>query len=297
MTNAPILCFGEILWDSLPQGLFPGGAPINVAYHLKQLGRRAIPVTAVGKDYLGEELLLRMKRWGLETDFASVLPDKRTGAVQVELNDKGSATYKILEDVAWDWIQVTPALEELAKQSSALVYGTLAQRSEHNRKQLFRLMDQSPEAMKVYDVNLRPPYDSHELVWELSERADLIKLNDDEIAELLKRSLEKGDLESGARDLARRTKTKTVCVTAGADGAGLLVEDKWFWADGEPVKVKDTIGAGDSFLAGLVNGLIGRDTEHQEVLRRAARLAEFVASSDGATPNYLVSNDGSIRRS
>jgi len=286
-----VLCFGEVLWDSLPQGLFPGGAPMNVAYHLKQLGNRAIPITAVGDDFLGHELVQRMQRWQLETDFISILPHKQTGAVQVTLDARGSAAYNIIEDVAWDWIELSPELEKVAAESDALVYGTLAQRAEHNRKQLRWLMQQATSAMKVYDVNLRPPFDSHELVWELARKSNLVKLNNEEAAKLLERPVDLNDFETAARALSDKTGCRRVCITGGAHGAGLLLDDKWFWAESRPVQVADTVGAGDSFLAALVHGLL-RKVDPGEVLRRAARLAEFVASMPGATPPYTLSGDG-----
>ena len=284
-----ILCFGEVLWDSLPRGLFPGGAPINVAYHLKQLGSLPIPVTAVGDDFLGRDLLLRMQRWGLRTDFVSVLAHKSTGAVQAKLDARGTASYTILEDVAWDWIEISPALETVASQCSAVVYGSLAQRTKNNQQQLVRLMEQAPHAMKVFDVNLRAPFDSAELVWQLAAKADLIKLNDEELGRLLGEGYDR--LETGARLFAERAGCSVICVTAGAKGAGLLLDGAWFWSPSEPIIVADTIGAGDSFLAALVHGLLGVNCSPVDVLRRATRLAEFVASKEGATPAYLVSGD------
>ncbi|MBA4149252.1 MAG: carbohydrate kinase [Verrucomicrobia bacterium] len=294
-TSPTILCFGEVLWDSLPQGLFPGGAPINVAYHLKQLGDRAIPITAVGNDFLGQELVQRLRRWGLETDYISILPHKLTGAVQVQVDAKGSATYTIIEDVAWDWIELSSELEEVASQSRALVYGTLAQRSKHNRQQLTWLMERALKALKVYDVNLRPPFDSPELVWQLAKKADVIKLNDDELQKLLGKTLGRDALESGAQELAAITGCSRVCITAGAKGAGLLLDGNWFWAESEPITVADTIGAGDAFLAALVHGLLAGTVSPHDVLERASRLAEFVASNAGATPHYSISAEGQIQ--
>lgn len=292
-TPLSILCFGEVLWDSLPRGLFPGGAPINVAYHLKQLGSEAIPVTAVGEDFLGRDLLQRMQRWGFRTDCVSILPHKPTGAVQAQLDARGNASYTILENVAWDWIELPPAIETVAGQMNALVYGSLAQRSKHNRQQLARLMELAPKAMKVFDVNLRAPFDSAELIWQLAARADLIKLNDDELGRLLGDPVD--ELESGARNFAERAGCNRVCITAGAKGAGLLLDGNWFWSPSEPIVVADTIGAGDSFLAALVHGLLDARSAPPDVLRRATRLAEFVASRDGATPAYSISANGRVQ--
>ena len=292
--DATVICFGEILWDSLPRGLFPGGAPVNVAYHLKQLGARAVPVTAVGRDVLGDELLRRLQGWGLETEFVAVLPDKPTGLARVTVNDSGSPSFEIVENAAWDWIELTSATLELVKRSRALVFGSLAQRSAHNRRQLAVLRQHATRALKVFDVNLRAPFDPLDRVWELARGTDLIKLNDDELGRLLDRKLAGDRLEEAAREIAKRTGCTQVCVTAGAKGAGWICKGEWFWAAAKPVDVSDTVGAGDAFLAALLQGLLSGRLSPRQNLERACRLAEFVVSKPGATPSYSISLDGSI---
>src|SRR5262245_28284703 len=235
----PVLCFGEVLWDFLPQGRFPGGAPINVAYHLGRLGLRGLPVTAVGRDALGDELLGCLRELGLETDFVSQSPDYPTGRVQVSL-EAGSPQYEIAAEVAWDWIEIPPGLLKLAPHTSALVFGSLAQRGPHNRLALQALRDRCEAAMQVFDVNLRAPYDSAERVGSLAGGADLIKLNDEELARLLAQPFAFEAVEEAARRYAEKTGCSRICVTAGARGAGLLVDGRWLWADAAPVQVKDT---------------------------------------------------------
>lgn len=280
-----VLCFGEVLWDCLPQGRFPGGAPINVAYHLVRLGLRALPVTALGGDELGDELLGRLRELGLETNFVSQLPDKPTGTVQVRL-EGGIPSYQIAGGVAWDWIEIPPALLKLAPQSSALVFGSLAQRDQHNRLALEVLRDRCEGALQVFDVNLRAPFDSAGLVGTLASGADLIKLNDEELTRLMGLSSDSEPIETSARRFAEKTGCARICVTAGARGAGLLIDGAWFWAEALPIKVRDTVGAGDAFLAALLYGLLASELEPPSILQRACRLAEFVAASDGATPSY-----------
>lgn len=287
-----VLCFGEMLWDSIPQGLFPGGAPMNVAYHLHQLGLRAAPISAVGKDTLGDELLRRVTAWGLETSLIRVRDDKPTGLVRVLLKS-GIPTYEIVKNVAWDWIELPRHNLRLVSQARALIFGSLAQRSAHNRQQLTRLRELSSAALKVFDVNLRPPHDPPQLVWSLAEAADVIKLNDDEARRLLQQDFPVDQSESAARALFDRTGCSRICVTAGAAGAGLLMDGKWNWSPSQPIKVKDTIGAGDAFLAALVHGLL-HQLAAEETLTRARRLAEFIAASDGATPAYRISPSGEI---
>lgn len=293
-SNAPVLCFGEILWDSLPQGLFPGGAPVNVAYHLKQLGLNAVPVTAVGRDFLGDELLRRLARWGMPAECVT-RSAKPTGAVLVQLDEAGVPRFQILEDVAWDEIELGDVATPLATGAAAIIYGTLAQRCEHNRRQLARLMDSAPNARRIYDVNLRPPFDLHELVAALATQAQVIKLNHDELHKLTGERFPLEQFEPAARAFSEQTCCGTVCVTAGALGAGLLIDGHWYWADAQPVVVKDTVGAGDAFLASLTRSLLAGNVPPLTMLERACRLAEFVASQEGATPAYTPTEAGGLR--
>lgn len=297
-SDHPILCFGEALWDSLPEGMTPGGAPMNVAYHLHRLGCRALPVTAVGDDRLGHALREQLQRWEIDTGFVAMLPASPTGRVEVTLDARGTPRYTILQDVAWDHIPLSGELLDAAERSAAIVFGTLAQRSAWNRRSLLQLLDHATGSMKVLDVNLRPPFDDHALVWELARRATLIKLNDEELAQLL--GEERGDdPERGARSFAGRiggpnAGEPNVCITAGADGAGLLLEGTWHWSEARRVEVRDTIGAGDAFLAALVAGLLGNTAQPERILAGACRLGEFVAASEGATPRYEIDSLGAV---
>ncbi|HEY5770912.1 MAG TPA: carbohydrate kinase [Terrimicrobium sp.] len=291
----PVLCFGEILWDCLPRGLFPGGAPINVAYHLQKLGLTAYPVTAVGKDFLGQELIRRLEQWGLDSRFVNVLPDKQTGVVRAHIQPDRSAKYEIVEDVAWDWIEPDEEVLEMAARGASLLFGTLAQRSEHNRKRLSAVLGKMAGGLRIYDVNLRPPFDDSELIRHLAGQADLIKLNDEELEIVTHGVYPTLSLEKASGEYASQVGCQRLCVTAGPRGAGLRDGDNWYWVDGRTVVVKDTIGAGDSFLAALISGLVGPISRTpDEILTRACRLGEFVASSDGATPHYLVAPDGTV---
>lgn len=282
-----VICFGEILWDSLPRGLFPGGAPMNVAYHLKQLRAHPFPFTAVGRDLLGDELLRRLKAWGVDPSGVSVHPTKPTGLARVTVTE-GSPHFEIMEDVAWDWIELSADGLACALQCHAMVFGSLAQRAENNRRQLATLLKLCPRALKVFDVNLRPPYDSAENVWALARQADLVKLNDQELSRLLNEPVAPADVAEAVRHFAKRAGVAKVCLTAGPGGAGLLLEDEWHWESARPVQVRDTVGAGDAFLAALLFGLLQPSLPPAEILRRACRLAEFVVTQDGATPAYGV---------
>ncbi|MFW5698869.1 MAG: carbohydrate kinase family protein [Planctomycetota bacterium] len=275
-----IICFGEVLWDCLPRGLFLGGAPMNVAYHLHALGREALPVSAIGNDFLGAEVLRRLTGLGLQTPGITHTAEP-TGVVRVSVDADGQPSYDIVEHVAWDRIDLPAAIDPTIDAAEALVFGSLAQRSEANRAALASLLDRVP-GMKAFDVNLRAPYDDLVLVRSLAARSDLVKLNDHELARLQPQD---GDLEARARALREECGCAQICVTAGAQGAGLLAGADWHWAEPEPITVRDAVGAGDSFMAALIDGLLAR-ADPGALLHRASRLAEFVAMSDGATPDY-----------
>jgi fructokinase len=282
-----VVCFGEILWDFLPRGLFPGGAPHNVAYHLHRLGLRAHLVSALGRDLLGDELLRRLRHWGLELDGLSRHLGLPTGYVTATLGETGDAHYEIAPSVAWDQIAVGEDTVRAAVAARAAVFGSLAQRSSFNRAALDRLLAVLPaEALRVFDVNLRPPFDDLPRVHELAQRATLLKLNAAEAARLAHDQPGFGREEPHARALAARTGCPVVCITAGEHGAGILDHDRWHWIGGRPTAVRDTVGAGDAFLAGLLAGLLRHGEPPAVALARGCRLGEYVAARDGATPHY-----------
>lgn len=258
---------------------------MNVAYHLAKLGCTAWPISSIGNDLLGRDLLGHLHDWGVRCDLISVDQTRPTGVVNVTL-ENGSPSYEIVEGVAWDHIPLPEAQTRLFEKADALVFGSLAMRTQHNRLLLDWLLQRATKALTVFDVNLRPPFYQHGLVWELAAKAQLVKLNDEELHELIDEKSQTRDLERSARQFADRIGCDQVCVTAGADGAGLLRGGEWFWVNSNPIVVSDTIGAGDSFLAALIAGLLQRPVRPEHVLERACRLAGFVASKSGATPEY-----------
>ncbi|MFA6960971.1 MAG: carbohydrate kinase [Opitutaceae bacterium] len=290
-TSSPrILCFGEILWDFLPAGLFAGGAPFNVGYHLKQQGADVRLVSAVGRDLLGDELLRRLRHWEMDTELITRHSGLPTGYVRATLGDTGDASYEITPSVAWDQIFMNQDVARAAVGAQALVFGSLAQRSAFNRTVLNRIFDVLPgrdEAWRVFDVNLRAPHDDLELVRALAPRSTLLKLNAEEAARLCGEDSETpGKDETHARALFATTGCPIICITAAERGAGLLREGMWHWEAGRPVEVDDTVGAGDSFLASLLINLLQRRHSDGECLARACRTGEWVATQRGATPAY-----------
>jgi fructokinase len=281
-----VICFGELLWDLLPHGAFPGGAPFNVAYHLHRLGIPVLPVSAVGRDELGDQLLQRLDAWGIGTAAIGRHPTAPTGRVTATLGPGGDAHYAIACDVAWDCIPASDAALTAAACAPAVVFGSLALRSVENRQTLARLVAALPPgAWRVFDVNLRTPHDDLALVRQHARLANVLKLNAVEAARLAAGESETpGREETHARTLADQLRVPLVCVTAGERGAGLLRDHRWTWVPAQPVVVADTIGAGDAFLAALLAGLLRGQPSDMDLLAAACRRGEWVASRPGATP-------------
>ena len=285
--------FGEILWDCLPSGRHAGGAPFNVAAHLAQLGCPVSLISSIGQDALGDEILKVARDKRVNTEFVqSVRKDLGTGTVLVTLDANSNASYEIVQPAAWDEISVTRGALDAVGSARAFVFGSLAGRSAHNLKQLDRLL-QLGGPLKFFDVNLREPFIDPRLVVELAGRADVIKLNDDEIGRLASwvetgkmtpNTPKSAEALAGACGILQQaTRTACICVTRGAEGAGLWEDGRLLCAPAPPVRVKDTVGAGDAFMAGLVAGLT-RGKDKQKVLEIACQLGAYVASHHGATP-------------
>ncbi|WP_176133131.1 carbohydrate kinase family protein [Hymenobacter sp. CRA2] len=287
MPASQVVCFGEILWDVLPSGKQPGGAPFNVSVHLRQLGVSAQLISGVGNDALGTELLDFVARKGLGTDYIQLDATHRTGVVQANVDDAHEVTYTIVHPVAWDYVQHDAAQAELVQRADMFVFGSLAARDATTRQSLYRLLEQA--RFKVFDVNLRPPHYTQEVVAHLLGKADLVKMNHHELAEIigwLGQPLDaKAGHEAAMQWLATHFGLQGVCVTCGADGALLWAGNELYRAPGVPVAVKDTIGSGDAFLAALLKGwLIGRPPA--ESLRFACATGALVAMHEGATPAF-----------
>lgn len=288
------ICFGEILWDCLPQGNFLGGAPFNVAYHLKQLGAEPVVVSALGRDDFGREALARIRARGIATNHITEHADLPTGTVKVQLDARGNASYVFTDPAAWDRIGVGADLLENPRKVKAIVFGSLALRHEFNRASLGQLLAMRGP-LKVFDVNLRPPYDDVPLVFSIACKTDVLKLNDAELARLtgvhLSSLTDDQAVTRAARDLVEATGCRSICVTRGEHGALWWLNGTVHSAAAPRVKVRDTIGAGDAFTAGLVTGLVNWEAQHnlQTLLARACRLGAFVASCDGAQPDYDAS--------
>jgi fructokinase len=281
MTSSEILCVGEVLWDGLPDGLFLGGAPFNVACHLRAAGLPATMVSRVGQDRLGEEAVRRAARYGVGVDLVQQDATLPTGFVRVEVDDADNPRYEILEPAAWDAIQPTEQLLRRAAVARAIVFGSLAQRHATSRATIERVL-QSP-ATKVLDVNLRPPHDDREIVRRSLQRADVVKLSAHELERVADWFEVRGDERAMVSALAETFDCSIVCLTRGSEGAALWHDARWTEHPGFPVEVRDTVGAGDAFLAALLAGLLAGEPDDL-LLRHANQCGARVATQRGALP-------------
>jgi len=277
----PIVCFGEMLWDVLPSGKQPGGAPLNVAVHLHNFGQAVELISRVGHDALGAELLAFAAAKGLSTRYVQQGETHLTGVVKANVSDSHEVTYKIVQPVAWDYIQYEDALDSLVEQAKAFVFGSLAARSGATRETLYRLLQRAP--FKVFDVNLRAPHYSCNVVTYLLRQANLVKLNHHELAEIMGWFGASPDEETALHWLADRFGLQAVCVTKGADGAVLWAGGQLHRSAGIAVQVQDTIGSGDAFLAALLKGWLAGQPP-TEMLAFACAAGSLVATHQGATP-------------
>ena len=279
---ANIVCFGEILWDVFPTYKKIGGAPLNVALRSASFNNNVIMISAIGNDALGNKLMNYFLEHDLNISCIQVIDTFETGEVKVILNDKGSASYEIRYPRAWDKISLTEASIDAVKASDAFVFGSLVTRDEISRDTLYKLIESAN--YKVFDLNLRPPYYSKEILLYLMDKSDFIKFNDDELYEV-SRSMGSAynSLEQNLNYIAEKTNTKHVCVTKGEHGAVLLYNGKLYYNSGYQIKVKNTVGAGDSFLGSLVSQLLN-NVNPQEAINFACAVGALVAQEDGANP-------------
>lgn len=286
MAELKAVCFGEVLFDVFPSGERIGGAPLNVASRLSSFGIRTEMISKVGEDERGKEILTYLNDNRVGTENVTENKNFPTGVVNVTLSKSGSATYEIAHPAAWDKIRLTHSAKKAVKTSDVFIFGSLVCRDEISRNALFELL---PKAQyKALDLNLRPPHYNKEILLKLIAQADLIKFNDDELFEISALMGSKANsLEQNIDFIAQNTSAQTICVTKGQHGAVLWHKDQLFYNSGYKIKVKDTVGAGDSFLATLIAGLL-KKIDTQEALDHACAIGALVAGREGANPELPI---------
>jgi fructokinase len=282
--NNKVVGIGEVLWDLLPSGSQLGGAPANFTYHAHALGASACIVTCVGNDSFGHAILRRFNEQGIADGTVQVDDEVPTGTVTVTLSENGIPNYSIHEHVAWDRLAVTPLALNAIREADAICFGSLAQRGELSRVSIQRLVaTASADALRVFDINLRQNYFSREVIEQSLRLANVLKLNDTELPTLAQFFGLNGSTRYQIETIAHMFSLKLVALTRGAAGSLLFRAGQWSDCPSVPIKIADTVGAGDAFTAALVMGLL-RKMALDEINNLADEVARYVCSCVGATP-------------
>jgi len=275
---------GEILWDLLPQGKQLGGAPANFTYHAQLLGAEGYVITAIGDDDLGKEILQKITKINLTSDYIAIVRDYPTGTVSVDIDQKGKPTYIIHNNVAWDYIPSTTSLIDLGRDLDALCFGSLAQRGPISRETILNLVKSTrEECLRIFDINIRQEFYSEEIIEQSLNLCNYLKLNEDEFPLISKMFGFSGSEENIIIKLINRFGLKMIALTKGSEGSSLYTNEIHSFKKSPKVKIIDTVGAGDAFTAALCIGLLNKfplDKIHKD----AIHLAAFVCTQKGATP-------------
>lgn len=287
MPGKKIVCFGEILWDILPDKALPGGAPMNVAYHLHQLGEDPVLITRIGVDDKGKELLDILAAKNIDITNVQLDYDHPTGIVHATANEHGEMSYDIVSPAAWDHIVADETSVKLVSEADHFVFGSLSTRSKISRDALMQLLEVAKT--KVLDINLRPPHFNRSIVSELLGKADIVKMNISELELVTGWFAEFTSTEERIALLQDSFHIPAIIVTMGGNGAIINWNGMWHQHPGYKVTVADTIGAGDSFLAALLSKTIeGKPID--EALDFASALGALVASKPGGWPQYELND-------
>lgn len=281
-----VIGIGEALFDVLPEGKKLGGAPANFAYHVSQFGIESCAVSAMGNDKLGKELIGELNEHQLNYQIETV--DYPTGTVQVSLDANGIPAYEIKEGVAWDNIPFTPALEEKAKNCTAVCFGSLAQRNEVSRNTIHRFLDTMPDEegrYKVFDINLRQGFFNKEIITESIKRCNILKINDEELITISRLFGYPGiDLQNKCWLLLGKYNLKMLILTCGVNGSYVFTPGNVSFIDTPKVEVADTVGAGDSFTGAFVASIL-KGKSVREAHELAVKVSAFVCTQNGAMPH------------
>lgn len=284
MENTIVVGMGEALWDVLPEGKKIGGAPANFAYHVSQFGLNSRVVSAVGDDKLGMEILDNFREKKLNA-MVEIVPYP-TGTVQVELDDEGVPCYDIKEGVAWDNIPYTPALEDLAKHTKAVCFGSLAQRSVVSRETINRFLDamSTENTLKIFDINLRQGFYTKEILCSSFRKCNVLKINDEELVTVSRMFGYPGiDLQDKCWILLAKYNLKMLILTCGVNGSYVFTPGDVSFVETPKVEVADTVGAGDSFTAAFVASILS-GLSIGEAHKLAVETSAYVCTQNGAMP-------------
>jgi fructokinase len=286
MKKKPVIAgIGELLWDMLPTGKQLGGAPCNFAFHAMQAGCESYTISAVGQDFLGNELIDTLIQLGLSDEYIQKI-NYPTSTVTIKIDEHGHPDYTIHEGVAWDHIQWNAQILALAGELDAVCFGSLAQRNHESEQTVLSLISATkPGCLKVFDINLRQHYFAKETILQSIILADVLKLNDDELPVVTGYAGLSGDLRSQLSQLLNKMKLKYIVYTMGSKGSIIVSADEYSFIEAPTVTVADTVGAGDAFTAVFTAGILKGDAL-SVVHRKATEIAAWVCTQKGATPQY-----------
>jgi len=283
--NYKIMGIGEVVWDMLPSGKQLGGAPGNFAYMASMLGDQGVVASRIGNDLLGKDTLDKMKAVGVSTEFLQVDSEHPTGTAVVEVDSAGQPKFTITAPAAWDFMEWTPAWRALAQQADVICFGTLAQRNIQSRETIKKFLSSArTSTLRVFDVNLRQNFFSAELLRDSLHSAQILKLNREElpvVTQLL--GVPFATEYSAGKKLLEAYRLQLVCITQGGNGNLLVTPEGGHSHTSSPIKVADTVGAGDAFTACLVHRFLRGDPLYK-ISGSADLFASWVASQPGATP-------------
>jgi fructokinase len=282
--NFSVLGIGEVLWDLLPDGPQLGGAPANFACHARALGANASLITRIGEDELGRRILKRFEEIQMPLKTVQMDPLAPTGTASVTLNESGIPRFHFQQNVAWDRLALTPSLLEAVQNADAVCFGTLAQRDPVSRTTIQSLLAVAPtEAVRILDVNIRENFYSREIVERSLRLANVLKLNNDELKILAEMFSLDGAMRGQIAFLAEMFQLNVIALTFGERGSFIYAKGTWSEQVPAPAHIVDTVGAGDSFVAALVMGLLTK-MPLEDLHSLANDVASFVCSQPGATP-------------
>ena len=287
MSNIDLVCFGELLWDNLPTGKVAGGAPFNIVNRATALGMSAEVITSVGSDTLGKELIKLVSSKGNSTKFIQQHKTLQTSVVNIEVGPNGEPHYDIVHPVAWDDVTLDESVVSLVKNASSFVYSSLGLRDERSREVLFQLLEHAQ--LKICDINLRDGHFTQKTILRMIEKADILRANESEL-EMISSWLNLTHLNrrEQMQSLTERYNYKMVITTLGGEGAVCYKDDEFHVQPVFKVNVKDTVGAGDAFLASFIYSYLGLQPI-DKCLKFACAVGSITASKNGGTPSITMS--------
>ncbi len=284
-----VLAFGEVLWDIYSNSEHIGGAPLNFAAHFKKCGGKSWIITAVGNDSLGINAVDEIEKMGINSEYITY-SDKETGKCIVTLDVNQIPTYKLLDDVAYDYIK-NPNID--GSNFNVLYFGTLSLRNENNKAVLRQIVSENNFGEVFVDMNIRSPYYSNDVVRFACENATIVKISEEELPVVMRFVSEVAfSVKESAQIIGKEFKNvKMVIITRGDKGAFVYdcTNEKSYERESQKVKVVSTVGAGDSFSAAFLAVYL-KTNDIAKSLDFSTKISGYVVSRNEAIPDYDVKN-------